>query len=52
MRSQHEVTAVDAEAEPGRANFVCTHCGALMIILETFVRGQTIRGPPVAPGDP
>ena len=46
-----EVTAVDAETEPVRATFVCAHCGALMIILETFVRAQTIRGPPLARGD-
>lgn len=46
------VKAVEAEAEPVRANFVCAHCGAQMIILETFVRGQTIRGPPLARGDP
>ena len=46
-----ELTAVDAEAEPVRANFVCAHCGAQMIVLETFVRGQTIRGPPRARGD-
>ena len=33
--------------EPVRPAFVCAHCGAQMIILETFVRGQTIRGPPL-----
>jgi hypothetical protein len=47
-----EANAVEAEAEPVRANFVCAHCGAQMIVLETFVRGQTIRGPPLARGDP
>jgi hypothetical protein len=26
--------------------FVCQHCGAAMIILQTFTRGQTIRAPP------
>ena len=26
--------------------FVCPHCGAAMIIVETFVRGQSIRAPP------
>jgi hypothetical protein len=26
--------------------FVCRHCGAPMLIVETFVRGQTIRAPP------
>ncbi|UJW81160.1 IS91 family transposase [Hydrogenophaga sp. SL48] len=38
-------------AEPVRPNFVCVHCGAAMIIVETFARGQSIctphqRGPP------
>jgi len=26
--------------------FVCPHCGAAMIIVETFVRGEPIRAPP------
>jgi hypothetical protein len=47
-----EMEAVEASDEPVRLNFVCAHCGAQMIILETFVRGQTIRGPPLARGDP
>jgi Putative transposase/Transposase zinc-binding domain len=38
--------------EPVRPAFVCAHCGAQMIILETFVRGQTIRGPPLERCDP
>jgi hypothetical protein len=42
----------EAVDEPVRANFVCGHCGAQMIILETFVRGQRIRGPPLAQGSP
>ena len=29
--------------------FVCRHCGHAMIILQTFVRGESIRAPP-APG--
>ena len=37
-------------AEPTVANvqptFVCPHCGAAMIIVETFARGQPIRAPP------
>jgi len=47
-----EVKDIEAGDEPVRANFVCAHCGAQMIILETFLRGQTIRGPPLARGDP
>jgi hypothetical protein len=26
--------------------FVCPHCGAAMIVIETFVRGEPIRAPP------
>jgi len=26
--------------------FICRHCGHMMIILQLFVRGQTIRTPP------
>lgn len=38
-------------AEPVRPNFVCVHCGAAMLIVETFARGQPMptphqRGPP------
>jgi hypothetical protein len=37
-------------AEPTVTNvqptFVCPHCGAAMIIVETFARDQTIRAPP------
>ena len=29
-----------------RPTFVCRHCGAPMLIIETFERAQTIRGPP------
>ena len=34
-------------AKTERATFVCSHCGAAMLIVETFVRGQSIRAPPV-----
>jgi Putative transposase len=27
--------------------FVCRHCGHAMVILQTFVRGELIRGPPL-----
>ena len=50
--STTEVGAVEAGDEQARTNFVCARCGAQMIILETFVRGQTIRGPPLKRGDP
>jgi hypothetical protein len=47
-----EVKDIEAGDEPVRANFVCAHCGAQMIILETFLRDQTIRGPPLVRGNP
>ena len=38
-----------ADAAPvacGQPTFVCPHCGAAMIIVEIFARGQPIRAPP------
>ena len=32
-------------AEPVRPTFMCIHCGAMMLIVETFARGQPIRFP-------
>jgi hypothetical protein len=34
---------------PMRPTFVCRHCGASMLIIETFARTQHIRGPPPPP---
>jgi len=31
-----------------RSTFVCRHCGAPMLIIETFARAQHIRGPPIS----
>jgi hypothetical protein len=44
-----EVPSTDGPAplEPARATFVCSHCGAAMLIIQTFVRGQPIRAPPL-----
>jgi hypothetical protein len=39
-----------APLEPARATFVCSHCGAAMLIIQTFVRGQSIRAPPLLQG--
>jgi hypothetical protein len=36
-------SATVANVQP---TFVCPHCGAAMIIVETFARGQPIRAPP------
>ena len=35
-----------------RATFVCTHCGAPMVIVQTFLRAQVIRAPPTTQGPP
>ena len=32
--------------------FVCRHCGRPMLILQTFVRGESIRAPPPCAGAP
>jgi hypothetical protein len=47
-----EANGNEAMDEPVRPAFVCTHCGAQMIVLESFVRGQSIRAPPTMPGAP
>ena len=41
-----------AEIEHAKPCFVCLHCGAAMLVLETFARGQTIRAPPQQPRAP
>ena len=41
-----DANSADEPAEPVRPTFVCAHCGAPMIIVQTFERGQAIRGPP------
>ena len=46
--------AIDSHTEivPAKPCFVCLHCGAAMLVLQTFVRGQTIRAPPLEPCAP
>ena len=41
-----QTSAPDAELECARPSFFCPHCGAPMIVLQTFARGQPIRAPP------
>jgi hypothetical protein len=41
--------AIPASAPP---TFVCRHCGAAMIIIETFARVQHTRTPPLQPQAP
>lgn len=46
-RDDHAVSqAADTPAANVQPTFVCPDCGAAMIIVETFVRGQLIRAPP------
>ena len=53
-RARELLHVVPAAAEPSpetpvvsaAPTFVCSHCGAAMIIVETFARGQPIRAPP------
>ena len=47
-----ETNGDDAMDDPVRPAFVCAHCGAQMIVLESFVRGQSIRAPPSVTGAP
>jgi hypothetical protein len=44
----------DAGTEHGHArpSFMCRHCGAPMLVIETFARAQHIRGPPPSPSPP
>ena len=42
----------DVAIDPGRPCFVCLHCGAAMLVLQTFARGQSIRAPPPPPHAP
>jgi hypothetical protein len=48
-----QLTADLIAAAPGthcaQPTFVCRHCGAPMIIIETFARTPNIRGPPAIP---
>ena len=44
--------ATDAAVGLVQPTFVCPHCGAAMIVIDTFVRGHTIRAPPTRRGAP
>ena len=47
-----ESKPADVSCELARPTFLCAHCGAQMIVIEMFVRGQSIRAPPPRRGDP
>ena len=42
----------DSGIDRSKPCFVCAHCGAAMTILQTLVRGQSIRAPPAYPSEP
>ena len=42
----------DSGIDRSKPCFVCAHCGAAMTILQTLVRGQSIRAPPACPSKP
>ena len=42
----------DAPAESAQPTFVCPHCGAAMIVIETLARAPRIRAPPQLQGMP
>ncbi len=44
--------SVDNDIDRDKPCFVCSHCGAAMIVVQTFVRGQSIRAPPEHPSVP
>jgi hypothetical protein len=43
---------VPKPAPPHAPTFLCRHCGAPMLIIETFARAQHIRAPPVLSASP
>ena len=59
-RALLQVPAPAAPLDPDTRNtkgsraptFVCRHCGAPMLIIETFTRAQYIRGPPALSASP
>jgi len=40
-------TADVAPVVVAQPKFVCRHCGAVMVVVDTFARGQSIRAPPL-----
>jgi hypothetical protein len=42
----------NADHASPRPTFVCRHCGAPMLVIETFARAQHIRGPPASARPP
>jgi hypothetical protein len=47
-----EINSADtADGNDASVTYVCPDCGAPMIIIETFERGQLPRAPPVRVGE-
>jgi hypothetical protein len=47
-----DLGAAAQETGSVRPTFVCRHCGAPMLVIETFSRAQSIRGPPSSSSSP
>ena len=43
---QSQITAGDADTKCDGPRFICQHCGAALIVVETFARTPRIRAPP------
>jgi hypothetical protein len=51
--TEAETTAADtADSAHESATYVCPDCGAPMLIIDTFMRGQQPRAPPTCRGEP
>jgi hypothetical protein len=50
--ARSEVDPAEAPNDPVRPSFVCAHCGAPMVIVETLRRERPIRAPPKILGMP
>ena len=48
--SQEETADASDSAILAQPTFVCPDCGAVMVVIETFGRGQQIRAPPLPQG--
>ena len=52
LDSSSQATDVEHDGAALKPTFVCQHCGAAMIIVQTFARWQPIRAPPQPAGVP
>jgi Putative transposase len=47
-----DASTADCATRALKPTFVCRHCGAPMLVIETFARAQHIRGPPASARPP